>query len=90
MNDDLSDLDPVEVEKIVEHADEFIALDAAIEEIMQWGDYELALLERKIQTSDGTPLELKEALAGIEAQVAQKLRELEDDVRKKYGQPTTS
>lgn len=84
MTDDLKDIDPAIVEAILANADAFIDADKRVDEIVSWGEKELKAQEQQLKVSGGTLQDFKKASAEVEATVAEKLRNLEKEIRAKY------
>jgi hypothetical protein len=85
MTDDLKDIDPKIVDAVVANADAFIDADQKIDEIMAWGESELAKKEVEIKEAHGGVEEFKVAAAVIEASVAEKLKQLEAAIASRYA-----
>lgn len=84
MTDDLKDIDPEIVQAVLANAGAFIDTDIRADAITSWGESELKSREEQLKASGGTLQDFKKAAAETEAQVAQKLRDLERDVRARY------
>lgn len=84
MTDDLKDIEPEIVAKVLEHADDFVDIDTSIDEIIAWGEKELERREEELRSSGGTLQDFKNAASEIEIQVAQKLQQFETQMRDTY------
>ena len=89
MTDDLKDIDQKIVEAVIANADMFIDADKRVDEILAWGEGELKSREEQLKASGGTLQDFKKAAAEIESQVAQKLAELESEIRSRYPESTS-
>ena len=85
MTDDLKDIDPIIVEKILANADAFIEVDTRVDDIVAWGEQELKSREEKIKAANGTLEEFKNTAAVVSAAVTQKLQDLEKEVQARYS-----
>ncbi len=83
-DDHLTDIDPIIVEKISEQADVFIDIDTRVNEVIGWGEDELKSKEKDLKASGGTLQDFKNAAMAIETAVADKLRQLETEVKARY------
>lgn len=88
MTDDLKDIDPEITEKVLANADAFIAVDEQVDQILDWGEQELKSREDQIRGSGDTLQNFKKAAIEIEQQVAQKLKDLESEIRSRFPEPT--
>ena len=85
MTDDLKDIDPELIEAILNNADAFIAVDTSVDEIILWGEGELDALKVRIKETGGTAQNFNDEAVRIETGIAERLRQLEADVRKRHS-----
>ena len=80
----LQDIDPIIVEKVLQHAEKFIEVDARINTIVQWGIGELENKEREI-LEKGEDVEMFVIAAqDIERVVKVRLAELTQEMSSMY------
>lgn len=76
----------MEEEKILAHADEFIAIDSEVNDIVSWGEQELKSRESVIRSSGGSLADFKKVAAEVEQAIKSKLQILEEETRERYQQ----
>ena len=90
MQDELKDIAPEIIERILAHADEFIGIDVRVDEIIAWGEAELDVAEKAVSDSGGTVEDFKQKGEVIKQAVLEKLKNLEQELNEKYGRENDS
>ena len=85
MQDELKDIDPEIVQAVLNHADDFVAVDTRVEEIITWGEQELKKREQSLMASGDGVIAFKESAAEIGKLVDEKLQSLKEEVQSKFS-----